>query len=284
MAPPMCNICSYRQLPPRPSIALRHRHFSAREMRILQGVEFAIRNKMYLCPTCMVHHPARPDYGLNVCLSASQLHEFHRPREPNVTCPPDQLHVDWLTIPGATISTLEYAWTLDYAKQQRPMRILLSAGLNDLLKGGTKTSLTNSILSLKNTIDDQNQYHPQFRNELVVTTVLNPPKLTWFPDNGLPPPGHRNRLVEIQEINDWIIEFNQSYGKFTPRFHRFGVKTGRRFADGTPVAYKVHQWNQWRQTEAVDNMLHLNDEWRIRMGGAVVRHFNGELQREGVLG
>ena len=117
-----------------------------------------------------------------------------------------------------------------------------------------------------------------------MSTVLNPPKLTWFPDNGQPPPGHNNRLEEVKAINDWIIEFNDSYGKYTPRFHRFGVKTGRRFVGGTPVAYKVHQWNQWRQTEAMDNMIHLSDEWRIRMGGAVVRHFNGELQREGVLG
>ena len=58
------------------------------------------------------------------------------------------------------------------------MRILLVAGLNDLLKGGNKDTLTNSTLNLKNTIDDQNVYHPSTSNELVVSTLLNPPILT----------------------------------------------------------------------------------------------------------
>ena len=65
------------------------------------------------------------------------------------------------------------------------MRILLAAGLNDLIKGGNKESVTNSILRLKNAIDDQNIHHPDNPNELVVATLPNPPKLTWFDDNGL---------------------------------------------------------------------------------------------------
>ena len=105
-----------------------------------------------------------------------------------------------------------------------PMGFLLIAGINDLLKGGTLTSLTNSILRLKNTIDDQNALHPDTENKLVVATVLNPPKLTWFSDNGPPPPGHVNRLEEIRAINTWITEFNEGYGNTTPRFHRYGVR------------------------------------------------------------
>ena len=283
--PPMCNICSYRQLSPRPSKALYHHHASAREVRIMQGVEFGTKNRDYLCPSCMSHHKARLPYGLNICLSASQLHGIHRPRDPNVTCPPDSLHVDWLTIPGATISKLEYAWSLDYSKQVRPMRILLAAGLNDLMKGGGLDTIKDSITTLKNTIDVQNAFHPHAKNELVVATVLNPPKLTWFPDNGWPPAGHTNRLEEIMTLNNWIVKFNEGNGKPTPRFHRFGVKTGRRFGqDGMPLPYKIHQWSQWRQSEPVEDMVHLSDYWRVRMGAAVVRHFEGELERGGTLG
>lgn len=284
MPPPMCNICSYQQLSPFESIPLYHKHFSSREMRIMQGVEWSTSNRAYMCPTCMQHHPSRLDYGLNICLSASQLHEFHQPREPNVVCPPDSLHVDWVTIPGASIPTLEYAWTMDYKKSARPMRILLSAGLNDLLKGGTKDSLTNSILHLKNTIDDNNKYHPHTKNELVVATVLNPPKLAWFPDNGPPPPGHNNRLEEIMDINNWIVEFNKGYDNFTPRFHRFGVKRGRRFENGYSIPFVIHQHSQWRQSEHIGDRVHLSDYWRIKMGTSAIHHFQGELERKGVLG
>ena len=283
MSPPMCNICSYRQPRPKRSIPVYHRHYSSAEMRIMQGVEWSTTNRCYMCPTCEKSHPSRPDIGLNVCLSDSQLHEFHLPKEPNITCPPDSLHVDWVTIPGATIPTLETAYQVDYAKYKRPMRVLLVAGINDLLRGGTKLTLTNSILQLKNCIDDQNSYHPEIKNELVVATLLNPPKLTWFPDTGPPPPGHRNRLQEIREINDWIVEFNRGYGNNTPRFHRFGVKVGRRFVNGKQVPLHVHQLNRWRQTEEVGDMIHLSDFWRIKLGTFVVNHFQGELKNKGVL-
>ena len=283
MAPPRCYICSYRQPLSKPAVTVYHQHYSAREMRIIQGVEYDARNKSYICPTCVAHHQAWPEYGLNVCLSTSQLHEFHTPRDPQVTCPPDAIHVDWITIPGATISALETAWFADYRKSERPMRVLLVAGTNDLLKGGDKDSLTNSILNLKNTIDDQNRYHSSTPNELVVSTMLNPPILTWFPDNGPPPEGHKNRLEEISEINQWIIEFNQGYGNSTPRFHRFGVRSGRKLVNGSYVPMHVHQFKKWRQSEPVESMLHLNDYWRTRLGASVVKHFQSEISKKGAL-
>lgn len=284
MPPPKCNICTGRQPYPKRATYVYHQHYSSREMRILQGVEYDPRNKTYVCPSCKVPHPAWPESGLNVCLSTSQLHNFHTPRDPDVTCPPDSIHVDWVTIPGATISTLETAWQVDYLKSVRPMRILLVAGLNDLLKGGNMESLTNSILTLKNAIDDQNQYHPATPNELVVSTLLNPPILTWFPDTGEPPRGHKNRLDEITRINQWIVEFNEGYGHSTPRFHRFGIRSGRKMVGGVSVPMHVHQLKKWRQTEPVGERLHLNDYWRVRLGGAVVKHFQSEMALRGVLG
>ena len=245
--PPECNICSYRQPAPLPCVPVYHRHYSTREIRILQCVEYSSRNRMYMCPTCELRHHVKPDTGLNICLGDSQLHQFHQPREAGVTCPPDSTHVDWVTIPGATISTLEYAYQVDYGKSKIPMRVLLAAGVNDLLKGGTFNTITNSILNLKNTIDEQNRFHPSAQNELVVATILNPPKFTWFKDTGPPPPGHINRLEEVSQINQWIVKLNMGYGNPTLRFHRFGAK----FVNGKSV--------------------HLH-------------HFESELKKKGVLG
>ena len=87
-------------------------------------------------PSCQAPHMVRPNYGLNVCVSTSQLHNFWYPREQGVVAPPDSIHMDWLTIPGATIRELSYAWRLDYHKEPRPQRVMLLAGLNDLIKCG----------------------------------------------------------------------------------------------------------------------------------------------------
>ena len=283
MAPPMCDICSYRQPEPLPAFPIYHLHYSSVEIRATQGVEWSDRNRVYLCPTCRVHHPIRPDYGLNVCLGDSQLHQFFSPREPGVICPPDPIHVDWNTIPGGTIPDLHHAYVVDYGKYKRPMRVLLVAGVNDLLRGGNFTTITNNILLLKQAIDHQNQFHPSKRNELVVATILNPPKLCWFPDAGPPPPGHRNRLQEITDLNNWIVEFNSRYGNCTPRFHRFGVKTGRKFVNGAPAPLHVHQFSKWRQSEEVHDMVHLNDSMRIRLAGSVITHFESEQAKKGFL-
>ena len=110
---PLCNICSYRQRGERQG-PVYHQHNSPREVRILQGVEYSDSNPTYMCPTCVVMHPAKPDIGLNVCLSDSMLHNFHQPRDPTVICPPDPFHVDWVTIPGGTIQDLTQAFIVDY--------------------------------------------------------------------------------------------------------------------------------------------------------------------------
>ena len=283
MLPPKCNICSYRQLHYNDRAPVYHHHFSSREVRILQGLEYSTTNRDYLCPTCQAHHPLLPDTGLNVCLAGSELHDFHHPNDSDEVCPPDRLHIDWVTLPGETVASLENAWSLDYRKCKRPMRILLVAGIDDIANGGSKDSLTNSILRLKNSIDDNNAYHPNFKNEFVVATVSNSPKYVWFPDAGPMPSGHPNKLEEFMDINRWIVEFNASYGNITPRFHRFGLKNGSYYQNGRTIPYTIHQKSQWRQEHPLHETVLLNDHWRIRMGVAVAKHFEGEIGRKGIL-
>ena len=272
---PYCMICSYRQAEERP-YPMFHFHSSPREVRILQGVEYTTSNPDYMCPTCRVMHSTFPDYGLNVCLGTSQLHNFHQPWDPTVTCPPDPFHIDWVTISGGTIPDLTQAFTVDYRRQPRPMRIFVTAGLNDLLRGTSRDTIVERFIHLKETIDAQNVYHPHAKNELVIATILNPPKLVWFDANGPPPPNHINQLKDIKEINDWLKTYNKANGRVcTPSFHRFGVRTLR--------GVQSHQLSQWRQSEPISDMVHLNDYWRVKMGQAVIKHFRGERDRFGTL-
>jgi hypothetical protein len=252
----------------------------------MQGVEYSTTNTTYMCPTCMIVHNIWPDYGLNVCLGTSQLHNIHHPWDPTVICPPDPIHVDWVTVSGGTITDLTNAFIMDYKKQPRPMRIFISAGLNDLVRGATRDTIVERYIHLKELIDAQNVYHPHARNELLIAAMLNPPKLVWYPDNGPAPHGHINRLQDLKEINSWIAYYNAQNGRvYTPRFNRFGVRCGKRVLyNGSVVEYQHHQWNQWRQSEPDHDKLHLTDYWRVKLGGAVVKHFQGELARFGTLG
>ena len=205
--PPLCEICSYKQPDPYPQEPVYHQHSSSRQYRILQRVEFKTENLLYLCPTCQTTHLSRLDYGLNVCVSTSQLHQFHHPRDQSVVSPPDTSHVDWLTIPGGKIADLDYAWRVDYHREVRPMRILLVAGLNDLMRGGTRETVMEAIRHFQVVVEQQNRYHPTARNQFAVAPLLCPPKLVWYPDNGVLPEGHGgNRREELLPHSGSILD------------------------------------------------------------------------------
>ena len=165
------------------------------------------------------------------------------------------------------------------------MRVLVSVGINDFMRGADVTTMIEKYIALKELIEAQNSKHPQTKNEMVIATVLNPPKLVWFEGNGPPPANFVNHLDMIKELNSWIKFYNEQNGRIcTPSFHRFGVRTARRrLGDGRVANVQSHQFSQWRQTEPTHDMVHLSDQWRIRMGQAVIRHFTGEFARFGAL-
>ena len=277
-----CKICSYKQPSPDRPVPVYHRHNSAKQVRILQGVEYERDNLDYFCPTCQVFHKTRMPYGLNICLSTSELHDFHLPREEGVVCPKDTSHVDWVTIPGGTIADLKLAWLLDYHSEWRPMRVLLVGGLNDLLKGGDFEFVKTEIKRLGDNISYQNRYHPGLTNEFSVATLLNPPKMVWFPDNGPPPPGHKDRQQDLVQLNEWISTYNSRNDRLcVPRFHNLGTRTTTKRVNGTQQVFKTHRWNEWRQSEPRHDMLHLGDQMRVKMGKQILKFFEGENGRHG---
>ena len=88
------------------------------------------------------------------------------------------------------------------------MWVFVSAGLNDIIKGADKDLIIGRFIRLNEVINEQNNCHPPVRNELVIATLLTPPKLVWFDDNGPPPPNHENLHQVIKDINSWITFFN----------------------------------------------------------------------------
>ena len=281
--PPQCGICSYRQPDPYPLEPVYHQHSSSRQYRILQRVEYKTENMEYLCPTCQTTHLSRLDYGLNICVSDSQLHQFHQLKDQGKVCAPDTSHVDWLTIPGGKIADLDLAWMLDYNREVRPMRILLVAGLNDLMRGGTRESVMESIRHFKETVELQNRHHFGADNQFAVAPLLCPPKLVWYADNGTMPEGHMgNRKDELELLNNDILSFNAQSGLLhVPHFNTLGVRrTKYWYGDGSHRNIVQHRVNHWRASEPMVDKVHLADSQRIRMGKMVVKYFVGEMKRE----
>ena len=141
-------------------------------------------------------------------------------------------------------------------------------------------------MHFKFTVDRQNEYHPGQHNELVIATLVNPPKYVWFRDNGPEPRNHNNLLKDIMEINSWIVFYNNQNGKnITPRFHRFGIRDGwSKDKGGKKKKVKKHIMEQWDSSQPVKERLYLCDKVKHRMALAVTRHFQGELDRHGKLG
>ena len=76
----------------------------------MAGVEGT--NKTYFCPTCGdkrvpgMTHAASNTERINVVVSSSTLHEFWL----YGNYEGDSVHTDYITIPCATIASLEFAW------------------------------------------------------------------------------------------------------------------------------------------------------------------------------
>ena len=94
------------------------------------------------------------------------------------------------------------------------MRVLLvSAGLNDLMRGASVTDMVASFIQMKEAIERQDVYHSNTPNEMVIATILNPPKLVWFEGNGQTPANFENKLDTLKEVNSWIQFYNKENGR-----------------------------------------------------------------------
>ena len=277
-----CTICSFQQTPPLPPKPVHHEHSSAREVRVLQGVEDKDGNPNYMCTSCSSVHSSLPPQGLHIVVGDGNVHNIHNPRGSRVRCPPDPLHIDWLTVYGATIPELEHAWKVEYGEYKKAMRILLTGGTADFALGRSRNEIVESIMRFRIVVTAQNKYHPNTENDFVVTTVLNPPKLAWFEDNGQLPNNHPNLLNELKELNAWIIYFNEQKGKNTPRIHRLGVKNCfRNDKDRNKKKVLCHIFNQWCESEPRGMQMHLSEQLKVRLVKLITRHFQAEIERLG---
>ena len=274
-----CTICSFTQQSPDTVAPVYHRHFSSLRLRELTG---AVSNtNPFLCPSCKSSHVPYPGERVKIVVSDSTLHEFF-----SASPPPgvkqykgDKIHVDYITIPGADINTLRNAFRLDYVDKflGMPLDVCLVAGYNDLVKGYSREQIRYDLREFSTMVIEAQSGLDV--NTFAVSTLMYPPQLAWFPDNGeFPYPGYVNQKEKIDWINQEIHVLNEANQvPLYAGFHTYGVRKDTkkrvdRYGQLHQRTLKYHRWEHWREADR-GYMLHLKNERRFKMGMALVNYF-----------
>ena len=282
-----CTICSYKQEEHLQKIPVYHRHFSSLNLRELTGVETT--SAPYLCPSCKAQHQPYPlqetwsgQDRVKIVLSDSTLHSFFAP--PSQTAQlysGDRIHVDYVTIPGADITTIANAFRLDYVEkpQRRPLDVAIVAGYNDLIAGNSRNYIMEQLSNLTDLVKLAGLRLRTEPNTVAVSTLMYPPKLAWFTDNGpVPYPGYVNHIDKIDWLNREIHELNLSNGVDNyVGLHTYGVRKDSkiftdRYGQQHTRSERRHRYEHWRESVR-GNMLHLRDDRRFKMGIAINNYF-----------
>ena len=120
--------------------------------------------------------------------------------------------------------------------------------------------------------------HPDSHNTFTVASLMYPPRLAWFPDNGREPPGYVNMMEKIDWLNHKIRELNiaNNFPHF-PGFRTLGVrKVTRRWKDMFGQEHhremQSHRWEQWVGSSRSEK-LKLSQEKTFTVGSAINHYF-----------
>ena len=277
---PRCSICSYNQLKEEDKQVVYHKHFSSMFLRDCMGLTKSPGD--YACPSCKADHPSVQNTRRKVCLSDSMLHEFWAPKyTTNIIYKGDKSHIDYITIPGGTVSDLNNAWKIEMFQETGPMDVLMLAGLNNLVRGHSPESILRQYDHLVQYVMYQaHKFHPELHNTCTIGTLYYPPQLCWLPTEGKPPTGFRNTLSDMQYLNYEIERLNQESRLKSPNFTVFGLRGGVKYVMDKHGSWSWrdqthYRFGDWREQERC-NMLHLKDSMRMKMGRWVEKFFRME--------
>ena len=186
------------------------------------------------------------------------LHHYWLPYDPERSLyDGDSVHVDQISIPGATINDLFTAFWVDYGDESRGLDVVLAAGVDDIMQG----KKTEHGFRANNMIEDLRWFKnsvvnklPARKNTFAIATMVYPPKLCHLPDDGPMPPYFVNHLEMMKWINDQIKVINtESNLTKIPVFHTYGARVDKKHKTSK------HRLGDWRGV-ATDEKLYLIDQ------------------------
>ena len=274
-----CSTCSEFSSLVKPGVRpIFHQHNSSKNYRISAPVDL---NANYPCTTCAATpHSHKTGIRYPILLSSSILNLWQGRRTEN-QYPGDDIHIDYLTIPGATIKTLHHALLAEYESAYRPIDVLLVSGLNDILRGRTSDQVISDMERLVSAVMDLPRSNDcGALNTIGISTLPFPPKMSVIPSDKRRIRG--NKFEELSYLNDQIMNLNETLklpsfpSAFVPKFHTWGLQTTKaptKIRPRNKLAHTTgHKIQGWREEE-LRNMLHLNNHLRLKMGKSCVSYF-----------
>jgi len=277
-----CNICSEYPSPmvPRGKI-IRHRHNSSKIKRMYSTT---LKWAEYNCTSCKTTpHSHKTGVRYPVIVTSSILNNWQGKKS---GYPGDEIHVDIIGVPGATIKMLHHAFLAEFENSYRPVDVLLVGGLNDVMKGRPLHKIMTDLNNFKRDVIALKR--PSGTNgdcTFAVATVPYPPKISALPTEEREV--QENRFETLSKMTDFIRELNRNNvnldcvtprGSFNaPTYHTWGMKTthadpdvyGPRNRMETMTGYRPPQWRE----DNYEEMVHLDNKSRLRMGKAAVKYF-----------
>ena len=268
---PYCYICSEIVTEVYPDgITAWHTHHSSKDLRI--GAELTDLGEYY-CETCEITpHSYKGGHRVALLISSLAMSNWQNARYigNKIICKDgykgDCLHLDHITIPGATVAELRHAYAAEYEGYWRPIDATLVAGINNLLQGQIKEELMAEIKAFKEMVMRMGEAQGHI-NSFAVVTLYYPPAITRVAFDW-PPRSKRfwNRTEDILQVNTFIQELNSSdeqacYTQHAPLFHVFGIRKmaekdlvhETKYGDYVLGGYNQHRASAWRSSPLTTN-------------------------------
>ena len=266
-AVPRCSTCSRQQILGYSTKRVRHEHFSSKILT--DQAEDIEEGKNYFCLACDKSHlKFSNSTRRKICVTSAILPEDRESTAVDIRTG-EVFHVDWICIPGARINRLTEAWEIEYMLETKPMDIILIGGLENVKRGRSGPSIVAAYEHFIDLVKWQGErYHPDEPNTCTIGTLVYPPQLCWFEDDGQVPPSFQNHLRNIKWLNLQIERMNDESGTKSPKFHTLGVRKVTRNGRGRTR----HRLEHWEGQERADK-FHLRTDQRAKMANQVARYY-----------
>ena len=258
-----CTICPPRTYLEDDVVPIFHKHFSGRTERMQY-------RDSYDCPPCARVHSPRISAPLPVCVGSGTLHEFWLPYDESIRFNGIPCHIDFVSVPGATVAELRTAFMAEYAKAECPLNVVLLPGYNDFLRGSEVPEVVQEIQMFKDLVDLQAyRCHPSSPNTFGVAAMPFAPRLCRLPGQNVTTSDFKNHFAQQRFLNAKMLQMNVDEGLPLLDFSRVGLRWDRN-ESGELVSRP--DFSAWHGSNP-RRMIHLNDRIRIRMAQQVGAYF-----------
>jgi len=256
---------------------IKHTHYST---LILNRMKEPDNSGKIYCSFCKIsrHYPF-PMRRLPLLITSSALHGWRSNYVMRGQYEGDEMHVDSIAIPGATLTSLMRAFIAELSPWDGPVDVLVVAGLNDIMRGANAFMMKDYILTFKRTVLNRDD-----TSTFAMSTMYLAPKLVRLANEPEDVIMGENKYDLICAVNEYIKDQNHQQGQHldvskAPLFHTWGIrsraptaeerKQGNRNLLQRCQSFRNEQWREGRR----EAMLHLNDHMRWKMGKTVMRYF-----------